>query len=114
MDINLFSEWETANSDIPPEIRTYEYSNLKPNHYYKFRVAAVYSNNDSKMGPNTKKFLLRAMDFDMQPLPACDITSAETVNHTAIKLTWEVSQNWFFLSNILNTWLFSAPSQIRP
>lgn len=103
MDINLFSEWETANSDIPPEIRTYEYSNLKPNHYYKFRVAAVYSNNDSKMGPNTKKFLLRAMDFDMQPLPACDITSAETVNHTAIKLTWEVSQNWFFLSNILNT-----------
>ncbi|KAL1489869.1 hypothetical protein ABEB36_013797 [Hypothenemus hampei] len=82
-------EWNTANTDIAPRITAYEITGLKSEHVYKFRVAAVYSNNDWKMSPTSQKFHLRRLDFDEKnPLPVCLITNMETVNHTSIKVYW--------------------------
>ncbi|ENN80958.1 hypothetical protein YQE_02632, partial [Dendroctonus ponderosae] len=81
--------WNTANTDIAPNINAYEISDLKPDHFYKFRVAVVYSNNDSIMSQMSKKFHLRSIDFDKKnPLPVCLITHVETISHSSIKVYW--------------------------
>lgn len=86
------SKWMTTNADIPPHIFSYEVSDLKPNYYYKFRIAAVYSNNDNKISPHSQKFLLDRQDFFLRnPLPVPKLTHTEPINSTAIKIYWEVS-----------------------
>ena len=51
--------WKTIDEDIPSHIRSYEVSGLKSGQTYKFRIAAVYSNNDNKLGPNLINFIKR-------------------------------------------------------
>ncbi|XP_050304096.1 brother of CDO-like isoform X2 [Anthonomus grandis grandis] len=101
--------WNTANTDIPPTITSFEISGLKSEYTYKFRVAAVYINNDSKMSATSKKFHLRRLDFDEKnPLPTCLITSVQTLNHTAIQIYWEcppsnVTVDGFYINYIVAT-----------
>lgn len=84
------SKWKTTNADIPPHIRSYEVNNLNPDHAYKFRIAAVYSNNDNKLGPNSVKFHLNRADFFLKnPLPVPRLVHTEMVNETAIRIHWE-------------------------
>lgn len=86
------SKWKTTNADIPPHIRSYEVNNLNADHAYRFRIAAVYSNNDNKLGPNSAKFHLNRADFFLRnPLPVPRLVDTETVNETAIKIHWDVS-----------------------
>ncbi|CAG9864415.1 unnamed protein product [Phyllotreta striolata] len=83
------SRWKTANFDIPPSIRDYDITNLKPDHVYRFRIAAVYSNNDNKLSPNSEKFHLKKLDFDVRnPLPTPIVTRTETINTTVVKIYW--------------------------
>lgn len=85
------SRWKTTNADIAPNIKVYEVNNLKPDHIYKFRIAAVYSNNDNKLSNNSDKFHLKRLDFDdKNPLPIPLITHTETVNTTSVKIHWKV------------------------
>ncbi|KAK9870090.1 hypothetical protein WA026_006184 [Henosepilachna vigintioctopunctata] len=84
------SRWKTCNEDIAPHIRSYEVTNLKPDHVYRFRIAAVYSNNDNKLSNNSDKFHLRKMDFDIDDKPTVPlITHTEPVNTTAVKIYWK-------------------------
>lgn len=84
-------KWKTSNADIPPNIRSYEVDNLKPEQVYKFRIAAVYSNNDNKLSPKSDKFHLNRTDFFMKnPLPVPKLVHTERINSTAIKIEWEV------------------------
>ncbi|KAF5288823.1 hypothetical protein FQR65_LT11938 [Abscondita terminalis] len=84
------SKWKTTNADIPPHIRSYEVNNLNPDHAYKFRIAAVYSNNDNKLGPNSVKFHLTRADFFIRnPLTVPRLIHTEMVNETAIRIHWE-------------------------
>lgn len=86
------SRWKTTNADIPPNIKDYDVTNLKPDHIYKFRIAAVYSNNDNKLSPTSDRFHLKRLDFDVKnPLPIPLITHTETVNTTSVKVFWTVS-----------------------
>ncbi|XP_060531354.1 interference hedgehog-like isoform X2 [Cylas formicarius] len=97
-------EWKTTNIDIPPNIKAYDVFGLKSDHIYKFRIAAVYSNNDYKLSPVSNKFHLKRLDFDERnPLPICWITHTETANSTAIKVYWQcppynVTVDGFYLS----------------
>ncbi|KAF5302874.1 hypothetical protein FQA39_LY02054 [Lamprigera yunnana] len=98
------SKWKTTNADIPPHIRSYEVNNLNPDHTYKFRIAAVYSNNDNKLGPNSVKFHLNRADFFLRnPLPVPRLIHTEMINETAIRIHWEevssvnVSIDGFFI-----------------
>uniref|UniRef100_A0A6P7FCX6 Interference hedgehog n=1 Tax=Diabrotica virgifera virgifera TaxID=50390 RepID=A0A6P7FCX6_DIAVI len=82
--------WKTANFDIPPNIRDYDITNLKPDHIYRFRIAAVYTNNDNKLSVNSDKFHLKKLDFDVRnPLPTPIIIETETVNTTSVKIHWK-------------------------
>lgn len=86
------SRWKTTNDDIPPHRDTYEVRDLKSNYYYKFRIAAVYSNNDNKISQHSTRFLLKSQDFFLRnPLPVPKLTHTEALNSTSIKIYWEVS-----------------------
>lgn len=90
------SRWKTTNDDIPPHRDTYEVRDLKSNYYYKFRIAAVYSNNDNKISPHSSRFLLKSQDFYLRnPLPIPRLTHTEALNSTSIKMYWEVSRLTF-------------------
>lgn len=90
------SRWKTANADIIPHLRSYQVDNLKPDHIYRFRIAAVYSNNDNKLGPNSAKFHLKREDFFARNnLPAPKLSGSEALSPYTIKIHWDVS----FLQN---------------
>lgn len=86
------SRWKTTNADIPPNIKDYDVTNLKPDHIYRFRIAAVYSNNDNKLSPTSDRFHLKRLDFDdKNPLPIPLITHTQPVNTSSVKVFWTVS-----------------------
>lgn len=85
------SQWMTSNEDIPPQTRMYEVDNLKPGHYYRFRIAAVYSNNDNKLSNVSTKFLLQRgsqLDPIRSHLVAPNLTSVEPISETSVVLHW--------------------------
>lgn len=85
------SQWMTSNEDIASDVRMYEVDNLKPDHFYRFRIAAVYSNNDNKLSNVSTKFLLqRASQLDplKSHLLAPNLTRVEPISETAVVLHW--------------------------
>lgn len=94
---NKVSRWKTTNDDIPSHRDTYEVRDLKSNYYYKFRIAAVYSNNDNKISLHSSRFLLKSQDFFLRnPLPVPRLTHTEALNSTSIKIYWEVRNVYYF------------------
>ncbi|XP_059474778.1 interference hedgehog-like [Neocloeon triangulifer] len=81
--------WNTIDEDIPSHIRSYEVDNLKPDHYYKFRISAVYSNNDNMQGHNSARFHLQKEPTTKKPLYAPTITYGEAASTSAITIKWE-------------------------
>ncbi|XP_048246084.1 cell adhesion molecule-related/down-regulated by oncogenes-like [Haliotis rufescens] len=53
------ASWHTDDHDIDKDTTMYEVSNLKPGGIYKFRIAAVYSNNDNEVGQNSHRFFMK-------------------------------------------------------
>ncbi|XP_076458027.1 brother of CDO-like [Babylonia areolata] len=51
-------QWQTVEDDISPKARRYKVTRLKAGGTYKFRIAAVYSNNDNRNSPNSRRFHL--------------------------------------------------------
>lgn len=85
------SIWMTSNEDIPSSVNMYEVIDLKPDHYYRFRIAAVYSNNDNKLSNVSTKFLLQRgsqLDPHKSNLIAPNLTSVEAISQTAVMLHW--------------------------
>ncbi|XP_055909843.1 interference hedgehog [Eupeodes corollae] len=98
--------WQTMNEDIPYGKRdrnhggyknfTSSVSNLKPDRLYKFRIIAVYSNNDNKEGNSSSKFLLQrgsALGPSKGHLPPPLLTEVEPISETAIMLHWTLTSN---------------------
>ncbi|KAE8738964.1 hypothetical protein FOCC_FOCC015542 [Frankliniella occidentalis] len=84
------NRWMTSNEDIPPHIRSYEVANLEPDHTYRFRIAAVYSNNDNKLGPNSARFHLHRGSPTLKThLSAPSLTRTEAVSPSAIQIHWQ-------------------------
>ncbi|XP_052258985.1 cell adhesion molecule-related/down-regulated by oncogenes-like isoform X2 [Dreissena polymorpha] len=50
------NRWKTPDIEIDSHVRTFEVSGLKPRSTYKFRIAAVYSNNNNAHSPNSERF----------------------------------------------------------
>lgn len=84
-------QWMTSSEDIPPHVRSYEVKDLKPDHYYRFRIAAVYSNNDNKLGLASGKFHLQKAS-QLNPakshLAVPTLQKVEGISETAINLFW--------------------------
>ncbi|XP_035204831.1 cell adhesion molecule-related/down-regulated by oncogenes-like [Stegodyphus dumicola] len=83
------TDWMTIDEDIAAHIHSYAVTNLRVGGNYRFRIAAVYSNNDNKSGPVSDKFVL-SKDTPMEkPSVAPMITFAEAASPSAITLHWE-------------------------
>ncbi|KAG8249046.1 hypothetical protein J6590_029396 [Homalodisca vitripennis] len=84
------SRWMTSNEDIPSHIRSYEVDNLETDHIYRFRIAAVYSNNDNKLGPNSARFHLhKGTPNKGTPLSPPSLTHTEAISPSAIEIQWQ-------------------------
>nr|CAD7393998.1 unnamed protein product [Timema cristinae] len=80
------SRWKTNNEDIPPHIRSYEVDDLEPGHTYRFRIAAVYSNNDNQLGPNSARFHLhRGSHLKNSPT----LLHTQAVSPSVIQIFWQ-------------------------
>ncbi|KAK6168430.1 hypothetical protein SNE40_020965 [Patella caerulea] len=62
--------WQTEDRDIAKTVRKYEVNNLKKGGTYKFRIAAVYSNNDNNIGQNSPRFQLTSNTQPETAVPA--------------------------------------------
>ncbi|KAG6442423.1 interference hedgehog [Manduca sexta] len=87
------AQWNTATLDIPPHIHSYEIEGLSPDKYYKFRIAAVYSNQDNKQGRSSARFLLQRGAASRPAAPAAPalLRALATSPHT-IQLNWTWSR----------------------
>ncbi|VVD04225.1 unnamed protein product [Leptidea sinapis] len=83
-------QWHTANNDIPAYIHSYEIEGLVPDRFYKFRIAAVYSNQDNKMGRSSAKFYLQRGGFRSPTTPVVD--KAVALSPNTIQLNWTVAK----------------------
>ncbi|XP_061508007.1 interference hedgehog isoform X2 [Anopheles gambiae] len=90
------TQWMTENEDIPPYTRSYEVNNLKSDHLYRFRIVAVYSNNDNKEGAASGKFHLQRgsqLGLTKNHLLAPTLTRIEPVSQHAVVLQWQFPQH---------------------
>ena len=84
------AKWMTANSEIPNYVRSFEVTDLQTGSTYRFRIAAVYSNDDNKLSPNSVKFTLnRQLGFNTNKLPIPIFTNTEALNPHRILLIWQ-------------------------
>ncbi|XP_076290781.1 interference hedgehog isoform X2 [Lasioglossum baleicum] len=84
------SKWMTANSEIPEHVRSFDVTDLQPDHTYKFRIAAVYSNNDNKLSPNSVRFHLnKDGGFERNKMPIPLLTNTEALSPHEVLLIWQ-------------------------
>uniref|UniRef100_A0A146KQA7 Interference hedgehog n=2 Tax=Lygus hesperus TaxID=30085 RepID=A0A146KQA7_LYGHE len=84
------TRWMTSNEDIQPHIRSYEVDGLITDHHYRFRIAAVYTNNDNKLGRSSTKFhLQKGSPHRKTPLDPPTLTETEAISSSEIKIHWE-------------------------
>ncbi|EEB14437.1 conserved hypothetical protein [Pediculus humanus corporis] len=86
------SRWKTNNEDIPPHVGSYEVVNLTPDKYYRFRIAAVYSNMDNKLSPNSARFFLHGGKVKQTPA-APELIHTSAAGPESIRLVWEYHNN---------------------
>lgn len=90
------SQWKTSDVDIAPNTFMYEVDQLKPENWYRFRIAAVYSNNDNQLSNASKNFLLvrgSSLDARNSHLPAPNLTRVEPISETAVVLHWTLPEH---------------------
>ncbi|XP_013184567.2 interference hedgehog [Amyelois transitella] len=79
-------EWQTDSFMIQPVTHTHQIDGLTPNTYYKFRVAAVYSNKDNKQGPSSPPFFLKRGGFQAPAAPT--LVSVKPLSSNSVQLNW--------------------------
>ncbi|XP_034671847.1 interference hedgehog isoform X1 [Drosophila subobscura] len=75
---------ETA---VGPKNFTSSVTGLRPDRYYRFRIVAVYSNNDNKEGNTSLKFFLER-GVAKSNLPVPDLRDVEPYSESAVLLHW--------------------------
>ncbi|KAL8592957.1 hypothetical protein ACOMHN_050784 [Nucella lapillus] len=87
-------QWQTLDDDISAKTRRYKVTRLKPGGTYKFRMAAVYSNNDNRNSANSRRFHLSASPYPDTGPPATSprVVEAKPIiykNILAIGIKWQ-------------------------
>jgi hypothetical protein len=85
-------DWITLSEDISPHLRSYEIHNLKPDKY-KFRISAVYSNNDNRQSPIRRFHLRRIKQNSRISLPIPTDIHIEPLSETEVKIKWSVHED---------------------
>lgn len=86
------SQWMTSDVDIAPNTFMYEVDGLKPGNSYRFRIAAVYSNNDNQLSNASRSFSLVRPPKNSH-LPAPNLTRVEPISETSIVLHWTLPEH---------------------
>lgn len=84
-------EIRTVDEEIGPHIHSHIVSGLKSGAKYKFRVAAVYTNNDNRAGSFSNVFTLVKNPQAKKPKLGPSIVSATAASPTAITVNWDYS-----------------------
>ncbi|XP_016987535.1 interference hedgehog [Drosophila rhopaloa] len=94
--------WQTTNDNIPygkPKWNsemgksfTASVTDLKPQHTYRFRILAVYSNNDNKESNKSAKFYLQP-GAALDPMPVPELLEIEEHSETAVVLHWSLASD---------------------
>lgn len=87
-------DWITLNEDIPPHLRSYEIHHLKLDHHYKFRISAVYSNNDNKQSPIRRFHLKRVKQSNKAVLPIPNDLQISSVSETEVAVRWSIPDHY--------------------
>ncbi|OXU22478.1 hypothetical protein TSAR_005968 [Trichomalopsis sarcophagae] len=84
------AKWMTHNTEIPSHVRSFEVPDLQPDHTYRFRIAAVYSNNDNAVSPISVRFhLSRMAGFESNTMPIPLLTHTEALSPNEVLLIWQ-------------------------
>lgn len=83
-------DWITLNEDIPPHLRSYEIQHLKLEQHYKFRISAVYSNNDNKQSPIRRFHMKRVKQGSKAALPVPIEIQISPVSETEVTVRWSI------------------------
>ncbi|KAL5019658.1 hypothetical protein ScPMuIL_002550 [Solemya velum] len=86
--------WQTEERDLGKAARVYEVSGLKKGGTYKFRIAAIYDNNDNKIGKNSERFTLHVEPASHPEPPVGKPTIVEAIpmeyeSVHAIRIHWQ-------------------------
>lgn len=95
--------WHTTNENIPygkerynsgKEIKNFTSSvtGLRADRNYRFRIMAVYSNNDNKESNTSAKFFLQR-GATLEPLAVPELVNIEEYSQTAVVLHWQLSSD---------------------
>lgn len=85
--------WQTFSDQIishPSRRYTQEVIDLKTDFSYKFRILAVYSNNDNKEGPTSQKFHLHQCTRKNCVLAQPNLKRVEGISESEIELEWDI------------------------
>lgn len=83
--------WMTPSSDIANHVRSFEVTDLQANHTYRFRIAAVYSNDDNKVSDTSDKFYLTGGSVhNKMPVPV--LVTTEALGPEEVLLIWHVPE----------------------
>lgn len=85
-------DWITLNEDIPPHLRSYEIPHLRLGHHYKFRLSAVYSNNDNKQSPIRRFHLKRVNQSSKAALPVPNDIQIMPVSENEVTVRWSIPE----------------------
>ncbi|XP_017136970.1 interference hedgehog isoform X1 [Drosophila miranda] len=75
---------------VGPKNFTSSVTGLRPDRYYRFRIVAVYSNNDNKEGNTSLKFFLER-GVAKSNLPVPDLRDVEPYSESAVLLHWTLA-----------------------
>ncbi|ESP01992.1 hypothetical protein LOTGIDRAFT_230536 [Lottia gigantea] len=88
------SSWKTEDHELSKHVRQYEVKHLKKGGYYKFRIAAVYTNDDNKVGNLSPRFQLK-YNSDGKSVPASEPIIVE-VKPIANNNIYGISLKWMY------------------
>lgn len=93
-DQKIKEDWITLNEDIPSHLRSYEIHNLRIGETYKFRISAVYSNNDNKQSPSRKFHMKKFSQSTKFLLPVPTNVQVSPVSETEVSVRWSIPENY--------------------
>ena len=86
------SDWKTLDEVIEPRSRSFEVLGLKDGIRYRFRIVAVYANDDNLHGDLSKRFRLdREVYTDRPPRRAPTITQILPLGPRSLRVGWKMS-----------------------
>ncbi|XP_015791494.1 interference hedgehog-like [Tetranychus urticae] len=83
------SRWNTWAEDTPPFITSQKITGLVPDAKYRFRVTAVYVNDDNRESPASDKFHLIRTSMLKKPNEPPTIKAVTPRSPTSIEIFWE-------------------------